>query len=70
LTIRGVIFLDIGQVYDENELLFSEAPRRSIGCGIRFFTPMGLIRLEYGYKLDRKPGEDQAMWEFSIGSLF
>ncbi|MDR2884565.1 MAG: outer membrane protein assembly factor BamA [Deferribacteraceae bacterium] len=70
LTIRGVMFLDIGQVYDEDQAIFSTPPRKTLGAGIRFFTPMGLIRLEYGYKLDKKEDEDQALWEFSIGSAF
>ena len=70
LTVRGVIFMDMGQVYEEGEMLFSSPPRRSIGTGVRFFTPMGLIRLEYGYKLDKREGESPYNWEFSIGSAF
>ncbi len=70
LTVRGVIFMDMGQVYDEGEALFSYPPRKSVGAGIRFSTPMGLIRLEYGYKLDKKEGESPYNWEFSIGNAF
>ncbi len=69
MSIRLVTFFDIGQVYAENKL-FTENPRMSVGGGIRFFTPMGLIRLEYGAKLNRKPGEAAGALEFSVGSVF
>ncbi|MDR0453556.1 MAG: outer membrane protein assembly factor BamA [Deferribacteraceae bacterium] len=70
LTVRGVIFMDMGQAYDEEETMFSYPPRKSIGGGVRFFTPMGLIRLECGYKLDKREGESQYNWEFTVGSTF
>jgi outer membrane protein insertion porin family len=69
MTIRAVLFFDLGQAMEENESFFT-SPRMSVGAGLRFLTSMGLIRLEYGHKLDRKEGEDAGAWEFAIGSSF
>ena len=70
MTIRGVIFFDFGQVAKEGESIFDESPRLGAGAGLRFVTAMGLIRLEYGMKLDKKDGESPSVWEFAIGSAF
>jgi outer membrane protein insertion porin family len=77
MDIRGVIFFDIGQVYDVDEPFFysksDRLPKYSVGAGLRFYTPIGLMRLEYGYKLSKiQPGESEAKGrlEFSVGSMF
>jgi outer membrane protein insertion porin family len=31
---------------------------------------MGPIRLEWGYNLDKKPGEKSSRFEFAFGSFF
>jgi len=33
-------------------------------------TPFLLLRLDYGFKLDRKPGEGRGKLYFSIGQAF
>jgi outer membrane protein assembly factor BamA len=44
--------------------------RRSAGLGIRLhFQPL-LIRLDWGVKLDRRPGEKQSSFYFGIGHMF
>lgn len=67
---KGVFFFDAGQVYDENEGYMSRSLRKSIGYGFRWFSPIGPLRIEYGHKLDREPGESSGRWDFSIGGLF
>jgi outer membrane protein insertion porin family len=44
--------------------------RETAGFGIRWLSPMGPIRLEYGWLLDRKEGEDSGKFEFSMSSAF
>lgn len=70
IKLKGLVFFDIGQVFSEKEPFFSVAPRKTAGVGLRWFTPMGPFRLEWGYKLDRKPGETPYKFEFSIGGTF
>jgi outer membrane protein insertion porin family len=41
--------------------------RRTAGIGIRWYSPIGPLRLEWGYVLDRKENESTNRWEFAIG---
>ncbi len=66
----GVLFFDTGNVYSKDDSIDLGNMRESIGYGIRWFSPMGPIRLEYGYVLDEKEGEDTGGWEFAIGAAF
>lgn len=70
IKLKGVMFFDMGQVYSESEPLFSTDIRKSAGFGLRWMTPMGAFRLEWGYKLDRRDGESPSKFEFSIGGTF
>ena len=42
----------------------------SAGLGLRVHTPYFLLRMDYGIKLDRKPGESFGVLYFSIGQSF
>lgn len=65
----GLFFYDAGNAYEGGPIDFEEL-RESAGFGIRWYSPMGPLRLERGYILDRKPGEDSGRWEFTIGGFF
>jgi len=41
--------------------------RKTAGAGIRWYSPIGPLRLEWGYVLDRKEYEAASRWEFTIG---
>ena len=43
--------------------------RQSAGFGIRYNTPIGPVNLDFGFKLDRKPGESTGAFHLSIGSF-
>jgi outer membrane protein insertion porin family len=66
----GVLFFDTGQVFDENESIDLSNLRESAGGGFRWYSPMGPMRIEYGYILDREDDEDSGRWEFSVGGGF
>jgi len=66
----GVFFFDAGNVFTKDESYTFEGIRRSAGMGIRWYTPVGPLRLEWGYNLDRKEGEPSSHWEFTIGTPF
>lgn len=68
--VRGVLFFDAGNAWDVGQAYLETSLRRSAGAGVRWFSPMGPLRLEWGYVLDRKEGEDSSQWEFSIGGFF
>ncbi len=66
----GVLFFDAGNVFTKDEnYTFSEI-RRGAGAGIRWYSPIGPLRLEWGKNLDQKPGEASDNWEFTIGTPF
>jgi outer membrane protein insertion porin family len=53
-NLRGVVFSDNGNVYrslDARELLNW---RYNVGFGFRYETPLGPLRVDYGFKLDRR----------------
>ncbi|MFP3980923.1 MAG: outer membrane protein assembly factor BamA [Desulfobacterales bacterium] len=68
--LRGLLFYDTGNVYKEGTRVDLGELRESAGFGIRWYSPMGPIRLERGYILDPREGEDDGRWEFAIGGAF
>lgn len=65
----GLFFYDAGNAWaDEGESV--SGLRDSYGFGIRWYSPMGPLRLERGYIIDPRPGEGSGRWEFSMGGSF
>ena len=62
---KGVLFFDTGNTW-ENDYDLGDM-RRTAGVGIRWYSPIGPLRLEWGYVLDRKDDESPSRWEFTIG---
>jgi outer membrane protein assembly complex protein YaeT len=70
--LRGAFFTDGGQVADS---LRGAAPRRwkyGAGAGIRYRTPVGPIRADFGYKLNPDRPVSPELWRLhlSIGEAF
>ena len=68
-VLRVVAFVDVGNVYGSDNDFDIGSLRRSAGLGIRIVTPIGPIRLDYGFKLDRKPGESSGRLGFLLGTF-
>lgn len=71
--VRGVAFFDMGNAFGGlygNEAMHAEDIRFSAGFGIRWRSPMGPLRFEWGFPIGRKPGERAQVFEFTIGSFF
>lgn len=67
--LRLVAFFDAGNVYTQgNQFDFGDL-RRSAGVGFRLITPVGPIRLDYGFKLDRRRGESIGALGFLLGTF-
>jgi len=65
--VKGVIFTDTGAGFDNwNNLRM----RTSAGFGIRWFSPLGPIRLELGFNLNPKDGERKSLFDFAIGTQY
>ena len=72
MGLNGVLFLDMGNVWSEDtdEGFDITDLRKSVGAGIRWLSPMGPLRIEWGYNFDRKPDDDTSNWEFRMGGNF
>jgi len=68
LGISGTVFFDAGNVYGPNYV--GPFLRTSAGVGFRWFSPMGPLRVEWGYNLSKHPWERSSAWEFTMGGSF
>jgi outer membrane protein assembly factor BamA len=66
----GALFVDIGNVYPTISDFSLTDLRESAGVGIRIRTPWILLRSDYGFVLDPRPGERRSRFYFSIGQAF
>ena len=68
--VDGVVFADLGNVFDKVSDFSLSDLRRSGGVGLRVRTPWFLLRGDYGLVFDRRPGERRSRFYFSIGQAF
>lgn len=74
--LTGLVFYDTGNVYRKDQRIDLGNLRQSAGFGIRWYSPLGPMRLERGYILDRRKDdeghyiEDSGRWEFAIGGAY
>jgi outer membrane protein insertion porin family len=77
----GVLFFDAGNAWNDDEFFFEQADSseehltlglyKSVGLGIRWLSPIGPLRLEYGYPLDKlKDSSENGRFEFALGTTF
>jgi outer membrane protein insertion porin family len=69
--IRGAVFTDIGNSYEKSDTFFSDL-RYDVGLGVRWYSPFGPLRVEWGYNPSPKSKYDEASsnFEFSMGNTF
>ncbi len=76
--IRGVLFYDAGNVFARGASLFEHRGSNklflglyhSVGFGVRWFSPIGPLRFEWGIPLNRRPTDQPIQFEFTIGNSF
>lgn len=66
----GVLFFDYGNVFAEIEDFSLAGLRPCAGFGIRYGTPIGPLAVDWGFKLNRRPGESSNEIYFSVGHAF
>ncbi|MCY4042657.1 MAG: BamA/TamA family outer membrane protein, partial [Candidatus Dadabacteria bacterium] len=74
LGIYGVLFYNMGNVFDSGRgEPLSVNPsnlRKDFGYGFWWRSPLGLVKIEVGYPIDRRPFEERRQVNFSIGAAF
>jgi outer membrane protein assembly factor BamA len=76
--IRGAIFIEGGNVWQDPWTMRLGDLRYDIGPGLRFDTPFGLLRVDFGYQLrsldglriDGQPQKSRWRFNFGIGEAF
>ena len=69
-TIGAVAFVDAGTVYSSSFPNFSETLRVGAGPGLRYFSPIGPLRLDVGFPLNPRNSDDTWQLYISIGQAF
>lgn len=70
--IKVATFFDVGNVWRKVEDFGSGDFKSSLGLGLRINTPMGPIKLDYGFPLNDEPGEEkkEGKFHFSMSRTF
>ena len=69
-ALGGAAFVDFGNVFRDSFTYRLDDLRYAVGPGMRYNTPIGPIRLDVGFIMDRRSGEDLFRVELSIGQPF
>ena len=68
--LRGVAFIDVGNVYPTVTDLFHTAIQLGSGAGVRVNTPVGLLRLDLGKPLNPRSFDPTWTVHFGLGHAF
>ena len=67
MGLSGMVFLDMGNAFAENDMINPAEFRFGTGVGIQWFSPFGPILVVLGFPLDPYEDEDASVFEFSLG---
>jgi outer membrane protein insertion porin family len=71
LRVKGVVFHDVGTAYDrKGDYDFFSDLTRTAGAGVRWISPFGPIRVEWGYNISQEEDQETSRFEFAFGSAF
>jgi outer membrane protein insertion porin family len=71
ISFKGVVFFDVGNTWEQGKWPWTgEQLRYAYGAGVRWYSPMGPLRFEWGWNLKPGPGESKRVMEFTIGTAF
>lgn len=63
-------FADAGNLWAEVEDIQPVDLQVGVGPGLRVYTPLGAVRVDYGYNIDRQPGDPIGAWQIGFGFTF
>jgi len=68
--INLVVFFDAGNAWRQGQSISLSDLRTGAGLGIRWLSPMGPFRLEWGWNLSPRGDEPKGDWAFAVGTFF
>ncbi|MFT3665767.1 outer membrane protein assembly factor BamA [Piscinibacter sp.] len=69
-TLRVFGYLDIGNVWGEQEKLTADSLRASAGLGLSWISPVGPLKLSWGTPIRKQPNDRIERLQFQIGTAF
>jgi outer membrane protein insertion porin family len=67
----GVVgFVDTGNVFARAADVAFEEFRTAVGAGLRYKSPLGPLRFDFGVNVNRQPGEKRTAWFVNFGQAF
>jgi translocation and assembly module TamA len=69
-TIGVVAFVDAGSAFSSSVPDFSETLRVGAGPGLRYFSPIGPVRLDIGLPVNKRDSDDSFQLYVSLGQAF
>ena len=69
-TLRMFGYLDVGNVWGEDEKVTLDSLRASMGLGVSWISPVGPLKLSYGFPVRKKPEDRIQRLQFQIGTAF
>lgn len=67
---RLSLFVDLGQVYGQEDSVDLSELRYSTGIAFHWFSPVGPLSMSYAVPLNDEPGDDVENFQFTLGTLF
>lgn len=68
--IRGVAFVDAGNVFESNSALSVTNLEVGYGVGLRLHTPFSIFRVDLGIPVNGAAGQRTKRWYFGLGHIF
>jgi outer membrane protein assembly complex protein YaeT len=68
--LQGALFVDSGNVYQRVSTIDLSELRTAVGFGMRYKSPVGPIRFDLGFKVNRRPDEQLTAWFITFGQAF
>jgi outer membrane protein assembly factor BamA/autotransporter translocation and assembly factor TamB len=68
--IRGVAFVDAGNVFVANSAMSVTDLEVGYGVGLRLHTPFSIFRVDLGFPVSRAAGQRARRWYFGLGHIF
>jgi len=70
-VLKGAVFYDIGNVWEKWEDIGLRDLKSGTGVGVRISTPIGPVKLDYGFPLSNVPGEaKRGRFHFTLSQGF
>jgi len=69
-TLRWFTFVDVGNVFGENQKVTAGELRASAGIGLSWISPLGPLRLAWANPVRKKPEDRLQKIQFQIGTSF